>query len=110
MDQLAQFLPLVAIALLFWLLVVRPASRRQKAIAQQQASLQPGQEVMLSSGIFGTVVSLHDDRIRLEIAPGIQIEVARAAVGAVVRPTDEIDPADGDDQSGSVADDAPGER
>ena len=110
MDQLAQFLPLVAIALLFWLLVVRPASRRQKAIAQQQASLQPGQEVMLSSGIFGTVVSLHDDRIRLEIAPGIQIEVARAAVGTVVRPTDEIDPADGDDQSGSVADDAPGER
>ena len=78
MEQLVQFLPLVAIALLFWLLVVRPASRRQKAIAKQQAELQPGQQVMLTSGIFGTVEALLDDRIRLEIAPGIQIEVARA--------------------------------
>ena len=91
MEQLVQFLPLVAIALLFWLLVVRPASRRQKAIAQQQAELQPGQQVMLTSGIFGTVETLLDDRVRLEIAPGIQIEVARAAIGTVVRPDDGVD-------------------
>jgi preprotein translocase subunit YajC len=54
-GELASFLPLVAIALLFWLMVVRPASRRQKAVAQLQANLQPGQRVMLTSGIYGTV-------------------------------------------------------
>ena len=62
MDQLVSFLPLVAIALLFWLLVVRPASRRQKAVARLQADLQVGQRVMLSSGIFATVRSLDCDR------------------------------------------------
>lgn len=88
MDQLTPLLPLAAIALLFWVLMVRPASRRQKAVAQLQADLQPGQRVMLTSGIFGTVQSVLEDRVFVEIAPGTQIEVARAAVGVVERPTD----------------------
>ncbi len=89
MDQLTPLLPLAAIALLFWVLMVRPASRRQKAIAKLQADLQPGQRVMLTSGIYGTVQSLLDDRVFVEIASGTQIEVARAAVGVVERPVDE---------------------
>jgi preprotein translocase subunit YajC len=82
-GELASFLPLVAIALLFWLMVVRPASRRQKAVAQLQANLQPGQRVMLTSGIYGTVRSLTEDRARIESGPGMEIEVVRAAIGAV---------------------------
>ena len=101
MGELASFLPLVAIALLFWVMVVRPASRRQKAVRQLQADLQPGQRVMLSSGIYGTVRSLADDRARVEIAPGTEIEVARAAISVVDapgEPTDEIEPADPTDE------------
>lgn len=86
MAELASFLPLVAIALLFWLIVVRPASRRQKAVAQLQADLQISQRVMLTSGIYGTIRSLTDDRVRVEIAPGTEIEVIRAAIGAVEGP------------------------
>ena len=87
MGQYASFLPLVAIALLFWVMVVRPASRRQKAVAQLQADLQPGQRIMLSSGIYGTIRSPVDDRARIEIAPGTEIEVARAAISVVDAPT-----------------------
>ena len=99
MGELASFLPLVAIALLFWFMVVRPASRRQKAVAQLQADLQPGQSVMLSSGIYGTVRSLADDRVRVEIAPGTEIEVARAAISVVTTPADPTDPTDPTDPS-----------
>ena len=83
MTELVSFLPLVAIALLFWLMVVRPASRRQKELARLQSSLEPGQRVMLSSGIFGTVTSVADDRVRVEIAPGVEVEVVRPAIGSV---------------------------
>lgn len=83
MTELVSFLPLVAIALLFWLMVVRPASRRQKQLARIQAELQPGQRVMLSSGIFGTVTSVVDDRVKVEIAPGVEVEVVRPAIGSV---------------------------
>ncbi|MCW2835573.1 MAG: protein translocase subunit yajC [Nocardioides sp.] len=88
MGEPYSFLPLVAIALIFWLMVVRPASRRQKAIAELQAGLLPGQRVMLSSGIFGTIRSLDDDRAIVEIAPGAEIEVVRAAIGAIEEPSD----------------------
>lgn len=84
MTELVSFLPLVAIALLFWLMVVRPASRRQKELARLQSSLEPGQRVMLSSGIFGTITSVLDDRVRVEIAPGVEVEVVRPAIGSVV--------------------------
>jgi preprotein translocase subunit YajC len=102
-GELASFLPLVAIALLFWLMVVRPASRRQKAVAKLQADLQPGQRVMLSSGIYGTVRSLADDRARVEIAPGTEIEVARAAISVVDTPTDPTDPTDPTAEPGDQA-------
>jgi preprotein translocase subunit YajC len=88
-TELVSFLPLVAIALLFWLMVVRPASRRQKNLARIQSQLQPGQRVMLSSGIFGTVTSVADDRVRVEIAPGVEVEVVRPAIGSVETVEDE---------------------
>ena len=83
MTELVSFLPLVAIALLFWLMVVRPASRRQKQLARIQSEVQPGQRVMLTSGIFGTVRSVTDDRVRVEIATGVEVEVVRPAIGSV---------------------------
>ncbi|QBX57222.1 preprotein translocase subunit YajC [Nocardioides seonyuensis] len=83
MGDLAAFLPLLAIAVLFWLIVIRPASRRQKETLRMQADLQVGQRVMLASGIFGTIVSLTDDRATLSIASGVEVEVVRAAISGV---------------------------
>ena len=83
MSEFAPLLPLLAILVLFWLMVIRPASRRQKAVVALQESLQVGQRVMLTSGFFGTITALTDDRAHLELAPGLQVEVARAAVAKV---------------------------
>ena len=85
--EIVSLLPLLAIVLLFWLMVVRPASRRQKDMVRLQQSLQVGQRVMLSSGIFGTIRSLTDDRARVELAAGVEVEVVRAAINAVDEPT-----------------------
>jgi preprotein translocase subunit YajC len=83
-EGLVSLLPLVAIALLFWLLIIRPASRRQKEQVRMQSSLTLGDEVMLTSGIFGTVTELTDDRLMVEVAPGVAVRVARGAIGTVV--------------------------
>jgi preprotein translocase subunit YajC len=90
--EIVSLLPLLAIVLLFWLMVVRPASRRQKDMARLQQGLQVGQRVMLSSGIFGTIRSLTDDRARVELSAGVEVEVVRAAINAVDEPTDLQDP------------------
>lgn len=78
-----QLLPLLAIVVIFWLMVVRPASRRQKEVQRLQSGLAVGQRVMLASGIFGTIVNLTDDRVLLELAPGVQVEAVRGAVASV---------------------------
>ena len=97
MNDLAALLPLVAILALFWFKVVRPQQRRQKDVVRLQESIQVGQHVMMSSGIYGTVVSLADDRARLEIAPGTQIDIARAAIAKVDEPLPQPGSDAGDD-------------
>ena len=86
MPEIVSLLPLVGIALLFWLLLIRPASKRQKELARMQASLKTGDEVMLTSGILGVLRDASGDHLRLEIADGVVIEVARGAIGSVVQP------------------------
>ena len=49
-----------------------------------QSELQPGNEVMLTSGVFGTIEQIADDHMRLRIADGVTVKVAKGAVGNVV--------------------------
>ena len=86
MDNLLPFLPFVGIALLFWLLFMRPAQRRQKAVGQMQRSLSIGDEVMLTSGIIGVLRSLDEETVQLEVSEGVTVRVVRAAVGKVTTP------------------------
>ena len=80
---MAPLIPIIAILLVFWLLVLLPASRRQKQMRQMQADLGVGDEVILTSGIFGTVAELGDAYVLVEVSPSTTIKVARSAIGAV---------------------------
>lgn len=104
MKDLAGFLPFVLIALVFWFLIVRPQRRRQQELASTQSSLGPGAEVMLGSGIFGTVTSLDEETLQIELAPGTVVKVARQAVVRVIDTPHQVDTRDvpedrGDDQT-----------
>ena len=106
MEEFAPLLWIVAIAVIFWLLIIRPAQRRQKAIAQVQASIAPGETVVLTSGIFGTVSAIDDDAtLMVEVAPGVIMKVARGAVGSVVRPDEPAESTDDDATDSSDIDD-----
>ncbi len=95
MKNLGAFLPLILIALLFYVLVIRPGRKRQQDVAATQRGVTAGSRVMLTSGIFGTVVSLADETITLEVSPGTQLTVARQAVMRIVEPGPEPVGADG---------------
>ena len=92
MGELTPLLLLAALLLLFWLVVIRPARRQQSTVSELQRNLAVGDRVVLSAGIFGTIVELEDSRVRLEIAPGTVIEVARQVV--VRRAEDSLEPED----------------
>jgi preprotein translocase subunit YajC len=71
-----------------YFLMIRPQQRRQREVQQMQATLGSGAVIMTSSGIYGTVVDVdeEEDIIDLEIAEGVSIRVARAAVARVIAP------------------------
>jgi preprotein translocase subunit YajC len=100
-----ELLPLVGIALLFWLFIIRPASRRQKELGRMQSSLSVGDEIVLTSGVFGTVGQIADDHVLVEVAPGVSIKVARGAVGSISSKVDQpVDDDHQDDEPGTIAD------
>jgi preprotein translocase subunit YajC len=97
-DLASTLLPLIAIALVFWLLIIRPQSRRQRELRDMQGSLSVGDEVVLTSGIHGVVHGLDDAIVQVEVATGVVVRVARAAIGIVIpQHTDDRSP---DERSG----------
>jgi preprotein translocase subunit YajC len=75
---------LVALAAVFWFLLVRPQKRRQSQHRAMLAGLSAGDEVITAGGVFGTVRTIADDLLVVEIAPGTEIRLAKDAVANVV--------------------------
>ena len=78
------FVYFAVIALAFFLLIVLPQRRRTNAHRALLASLQVGDEVITIGGILGTIRELDDEKIRLEVADGVVLTVARNAIAQSV--------------------------
>lgn len=81
---LVELLPFALVAVAFWLLILRPAKVRRNEQAALIASLAPGQRVMTTAGVFGTLTSVGTEIVHLEIAPGVVITMVPQAIGRVV--------------------------
>ncbi len=82
-SGLMALLPLVFIMVIFYVLLILPAQRRQKKVNQMLAALQSGDKVITNGGIYGTIVGLDGDTVQLRIAEQVKIKVARSAVAAL---------------------------
>lgn len=100
------FLIIILIGFLtFWLLIVLPQRRRQRAHEQLVGRLNPGDYVVTAGGLYGTVTDLGEDDLGLEVAPNVEVRVAKRAIGAVI-PPEEIEDVE---EGGPAAEDEPAE-
>ncbi|MCX8515658.1 MAG: preprotein translocase subunit YajC [Alphaproteobacteria bacterium] len=84
-SALLQLLPLVLIFGVFWLLLIRPQMKKQRDHQKKVAAVKKGDEVILSSGVYGKVVQLVDDiKVEVEIASGVKVKVAKAMLADVL--------------------------
>jgi preprotein translocase subunit YajC len=84
-------IPLALLFGIFWLLIIRP-QRRQRQIQERLVSnLEPGQEILTTGGVYGTVREVQDEAIVLEIAPDTSVRVNKRAVAARIEPRIEED-------------------
>jgi preprotein translocase subunit YajC len=92
-------LPLI-ILLPLLLLIMRQRKQQREFLAQQDR-VAVGQQVMTTAGLFGTVTAVEGDQMVLEIAPGVSVRWAKAAVGRIVSDGGAV--ADGASGSASTA-------
>jgi len=80
---IALFLPLILIMVIFYFLMIMPAQRRQKKVAEMLRNLKTGDKVITNGGIYGTIAGLDDDSVQLRIAEQVKIKVSRAAIAGL---------------------------
>jgi preprotein translocase subunit YajC len=77
---------LLAMFVFMYLLLIRPQRQQQRRQTEMINALKPGDEVITVGGIYGDVVDVQPDRVSLEIAEDVEIEVAKKAIATVVPP------------------------
>ena len=86
------FFILIILAFAFlWFVLVRPQKRRQVQQQQMLDELNVGDEVVTAGGIYGEITRIEGDDVLVQIAPQIEVKVARRAIGGVVTRPEEPD-------------------
>ena len=80
MEGLFQFLPFIAIFVLFYFMLIRPQMKQAKEHCSMLDSLKKGDEVVLSSGIIAKINSLSDQFAIVEIAKAVEIKIQKPTI------------------------------
>lgn len=83
-NVLMQLVPFVAVAAIFYFLLIRPQQKQMKETKKMLEALKPGDKVLTRGGMIGVISSLKDDEVELEISKGVKALFTRSAVGAIL--------------------------
>jgi preprotein translocase subunit YajC len=81
MVQIAFFAAIFAI---FYFLLIRPQQKQKREREGMLSAVKPGDRVVMSSGLHGTVVKLSDHSVTLKVADQVRLEFDRSAIGRIV--------------------------
>jgi preprotein translocase subunit YajC len=82
-SLMASVLPLVVILGIFYFLVLRPQQKRMKEHREKVNSINIGDKIVTAGGILGRVVSISDEKLGVEIAPTVIIQVRQSTVSDI---------------------------
>jgi preprotein translocase subunit YajC len=91
---------LAILLLAFWFILVRPQRARAREQRELIQELEPGDEIVSTGGLYGTITRIEDDLLHVEIAPGLIVRMARGAIAGIVETEEEPDEQDTPDESG----------
>jgi len=83
-GDIMTFLPMIAIVVVFYFLLIRPQQKRAKETKAMLQALQKGDEVVTAGGIVGKISKLSDAYADVEIAPNVEVTVQRSAISLLL--------------------------
>jgi len=75
-------LPFVLVFVIFYLLIIMPQRKKQKKHQEMVGQLKPGDKIVTTGGIYGTVMGVQQDKIELKITSNVKIDITRNSVAA----------------------------
>jgi len=79
-NPLLQFAPMFLIFALFYVLMIVPSRKRQKALQQLLQDLKKGDRVVTTGGLYGEVAAVTDSMVVLKVADNVKVRVAKSAI------------------------------
>mgnify|MGYP001765746364 CR=1 FL=1 len=83
-SLLMQLIPFIAVAAIFYFLLIRPQQKQMKETKKMLDALKAGDKVITRGGMMGVITAVKEDEVEVEIAKGVKVAFTRSAVGAVV--------------------------
>jgi len=80
-SPLLQVVPFVLILAIFYFIILLPSKRKQQKVQEFLDNLKENDRVITTSGFYGQITRINGDRIQLQIADKVRIDVSRAAIG-----------------------------
>jgi preprotein translocase subunit YajC len=80
-SALTSMLPLVMVFAIFYILMIRPQKKRADKEREYISNIKKGTEIYMKSGMIGTITSITEKVITLEVEGGTKIKVLRSQVG-----------------------------
>ena len=77
-------LPFLLVFVIFYLLIVMPQRKRQKKHMTMVEQLKPGDRIITSGGMYGTVMGVQPDRIELKVAANVKIDITKSSVAVIL--------------------------
>jgi preprotein translocase subunit YajC len=85
----ASFVPLILIFAIMYFLLIRPQQKKVKEHAAMVEALRRGDQVVTQGGLIGKVTKvLEDGKVKVEIAPGVEVQVVKNTVAQVLNKTE----------------------
>lgn len=80
-SPLLQIIPFVIILGIFYFIILLPSKRKQQKVQEFLDNLKENDRVITTSGIYGQIAKINGDRVALQVAEKVRIDVSRAAIG-----------------------------
>ena len=82
-NPIMSFLPLIAIVAIFYFLILRPQSKKQKETQKMLSALKKGDRVITIGGIHGVIQSVKETTLIIKVDDNVKLEFNRAAISSV---------------------------
>jgi len=83
-NFITALIPFILVFVIFYMLIIMPSRKKQKRHQQMVEQLKPGDKVVTSGGIYGTVMGVQKDKIELKISSNVKVDITKTAVSAIL--------------------------